>query len=296
MKYVFILNLIFLCISCSSNQTKSSRDYLTRNTKIYHEDSSNHVRIYSKEFGKGDYLTIIPSLGRGVEDFTEQYQSTLTTRFVEAGYQVILIQPRGIGRSTGNLSGKNITMKNFVEDLKESFDALGIKKIWFVGHAFGNDLTNQFAKDYPQYVKGLALLAPGGSTLANEEARSCLYGSFNMRLPKSKRKEMIECAFFARGNDGSVWLNGWYPQLAMAQLQALKNEKIKSNNKEEREALIIQGVEDFVASPSESSGRSLASDMGDKAIYKEISDAGHALTSERPDDVAEMVINYFRNN
>lgn len=245
MKYAFILNLIFLCISCSSNKTRSSRDYLTRNTKIYHEDSSNHVRIYSKEFGKGDYLTIIPSLGRGVEDFTEQYQSTLTTRFVEAGYQVILIQPRGIGRSTGNLSGKNITMKNFVEDLKESFDALGIKNIWFVGHAFGNDLINQFAKDYPQYVKGLALLAPGGSTLANEVARSCIYGSFNMRLPKSKRKEMIECAFFARGNDGSVWLNGWYPQLAMAQLQALKNEKIKSN-KVERKALIIQGVEDFV--------------------------------------------------
>ena len=53
--------------------------------------------------GRGEPIVFIPSRGRSAEDF-----SNLSKRLVQAGYQAILPQPRGIGGSTG-LSRDNVS-------------------------------------------------------------------------------------------------------------------------------------------------------------------------------------------
>ncbi len=274
---------------------KTSEDFLIKNFIVQKEDASNHVRIYSKEISDNNFITIIPSLGRGVEDYTEMYHSSITTKLVEAGYTVVLIQPRGIGKSKGDLTPQNIQLKDLANDIRTTLDSIGIKQLKIVGHAFGNRLARTFTTMYPNYVDGLALLACGGNFEVDPEAQKCLKGSFDLSLPDDERLKMIDCAFFAKGNDPSVWLNGWYPELAAAEIHASTN--IDGNFYKKaggKPFLVVQAAEDFVA-PPDKAGKVLKEELGDQVTYVEIEHAGHALTSEQPDKVAEELIKYFKN-
>jgi hypothetical protein len=48
--------------------------------------------------GAGPLVLMIPSLGRGAEDFED-----LSRAVVKAGYRAARLQPRGMGRSTGTM-------------------------------------------------------------------------------------------------------------------------------------------------------------------------------------------------
>ena len=101
----------------SGDTIKTAESYLQSDDVVAHMSAANHVRVYGKN-SKARFVVIVPSLGRGVEDYTEAYNSTLTTRLVEAGYRVILIQPRGIGKSTGDLTPEIASMGLFAHDIK----------------------------------------------------------------------------------------------------------------------------------------------------------------------------------
>ncbi|NPD47742.1 alpha/beta fold hydrolase [Lentimicrobium sp. S6] len=309
-KYILIAVLALAIISCNAQENKQQNNkknkhseavllknadsYLTKDVIIKKDSVSNHVRIYKQKGATGKYITIIPSLGRGVEDFTELYNSTITTKLVEAGYTVVLIQPRGIGRSKGDLTPKNVLLKDMANDIKTTLDSLGIKKLHIIGHAFGNRLARTFATMYPNYVDGLAVLASGGGFELDIEAQKCLRGSFTMSLPDDERVKMIACAFFAKGNDASIWLNGWYPKLAAAEIHASNSINGDFYKKAGgKRFLLVQAMEDFVA-PPEKAGRALKNELGDQVTYIEIPGAGHALTSEKPNEVAAVLIKYFK--
>lgn len=63
-----------------------------RELMVKEDQRSIHVEV----LGEGLPVVLIPSLGRGAQDFDD-----LKMRLVDAGYQVILPQPRGIGQSSG---------------------------------------------------------------------------------------------------------------------------------------------------------------------------------------------------
>ncbi|CAM4345404.1 alpha/beta hydrolase [Acinetobacter dispersus] len=268
--------------------------YLQVNTLVEHGDATNHVRIYSLVKGQGEYVTILPSLGRGVEDFTEEYNSTITSRLVKSGYQVVLIQPRGIGHSTGDLTPADASMSMLAQDITKTFKKLGIEKASFIGHAFGNRLARTIATLYPKSVDKLVLLASGGDEDLNPAQRKCLLNSFSLNLPRQERLDAIQCAFFAQGNDPSVWYTGWYPNLALAQINAgqMTNGEFfkKAGGKP---FLIIQAAEDFIA-PPESNGQKLKQELGNQVVYVEIPHTGHALTTEEPDLISNYIIDYFK--
>lgn len=268
--------------------------YITFNGLVKHGEIESHVRIYSLQKGQGEYVTILPSLGRGVEDFTEEYRSTLTTRLVKSGYQVVLIQPRGIGSSTGDLTPAHASMSLFAQDIMQTFDKLGIKKASFIGHAFGNRLARTIATLYPNSVDKLVLMASGGEEDLSVDQRKCLLKSFDLALPRQERLDAIQCAFFAQGNDPAIWYTGWYPNLALAQINAgqMTNGEFfkKAGGKE---FLLLQAAEDFIAPPA-SNGLKLKQELGDQVIYVEIPHTGHALSSENPDLISDYIINYFK--
>ncbi|MCU4581250.1 alpha/beta hydrolase [Acinetobacter gyllenbergii] len=268
--------------------------YLQINILVDHGEATNHVRVYSLVKGQGEYVTILPSLGRGVEDFTEEYKSTITSRLVKSGYQVILIQPRGIGHSTGNLILADASMSMFAQDIIKTFQKLGIEKANFIGHAFGNRLARTIATLYPKSVDKLVLMASGGEEDLNQTQRKCLLNSFNSFLSRQKRLDAIHCAFFARENDPSVWYTGWYPILALAQINAVQ--KINGDFFKKaggKDFLIIQAAEDFIA-PPELTGQKLKQELGEQVVYVEIPRTGHALSSEEPDLISDYIIDYFK--
>ena len=94
---------------------------------IRHRD----VRIEVLSQGGGPPIVLLPSLGRGAEDFDR-----IAERLAEAGYRVLRPQPRGIGRSEGPLTG--IDMYDYAADVATVVAHAGNSPAFVVGHAFGN--------------------------------------------------------------------------------------------------------------------------------------------------------------
>ena len=269
-------------------------DFLVIDTIVKHGGTSNHVRVYATDREKGEYILIVPSLGRGVEDYTEAYGSTIVTRLAQAGYRVVLVQPRGIGKSTGDLTPANASMSLFAQDIRASMDRLKIDRVHFIGHAFGNRLARTFATLYPDRVDRVILMASGGNFAMTPEQETHLQNCFNMELDPETRLASIKTSFFAEGNDPRVWFNGWYPELAAAQTLAgrmVNGDFFKRAGG--RPILLIQAKEDYIA-PPEKAGRILKSELGEQVTYLELDHCGHALSSERPEEISRAVINYLR--
>lgn len=269
-------------------------DFLVIDTIVKHGAASNHVRVYATDREKGEYILIVPSYGRGVEDYTEAYNSTITTRLAQAGYRVVLVQPRGIGKSKGDLTPANASMSLFAQDIRNSMDALKIDRAHFIGHAFGNRLSRTFATLFPDRVDRVILMASGGNFAMTKEQENNLQNCFNMKLDPKTRLASIKTSFFAKGNDPSVWFNGWYPELAAAQTLAgrmVNGDFFKKAGG--KPILLIQAKEDYIA-PPEKAGLVLKSELGDQLTYLEIEHCGHALSSERPQEISRAVINYLR--
>lgn len=270
-----------------------AKDFLVLDTNVEHGAASNHVRVYATDREKGEFILIVPSLGRGVEDYTEEYKSTITTRLAQAGYRVVLVQPRGIGRSTGDLTPANASMSMFAQDIRASMDSLKIDRAHFIGHAFGNRLARAFATLYPERVDRVILMASGGNFAMTQEQETNLQNCFNMKLDPETRLKSIKTSFFAEGNDPSVWFNGWYPELAAAQTLAgrmVNGDFFKKAGG--RPILLLQAKEDYIA-PPEKAGRVLKSELRDQLTYLEIEHTGHALSSERPEEISTAIINYL---
>lgn len=263
---------------------------VTEKMVVQPDGATSHVRVFAKDAAAGAWIAIAPSLGRGVEDYTEDYASTLTSRLVAAGYRVILVQPRGIGRSTGDLTPSAMSMSLFANDLKTAFDSIGAQRVNLIGHAFGNRLARTFATLFPDRVDRVVLLASGGDFDMGPEREACLRDSFDLGLERQARLRALQYAFFARGNDPSVWLNGWYPALAAAEIHAgstVNGDFFKAAGG--RPILLIQAGEDNIAPPA-LAGRVLAQELGAQVTYAEIPFAGHAMSSEQPDLIADIVL------
>ena len=271
---------------------QSAEDFLQREELVMRCDGGvSHVRIYSadRDHAHGEYVLLLPSLGRGVEDFTEEYHSNLTTRLAQRGYRVVLIQPRGIGESTGELEGLTVTA--MVDDIAQVMDYLRIERAHFVGHALGNRIARSFATLYPDQVLDVTLLAAGGQVPLSNEQRDTLFAIF-FTEDDDERLALVDKGFFAEGQDASIWLDGWYADPALAQASAVLNPDVYFLEGGGRPILLIQPAEDFIAPPADA-GLLLKEQLGAQVTYVEIADSGHALLPERPDAVAATITNYF---
>jgi pimeloyl-ACP methyl ester carboxylesterase len=187
-------------------------------------------------------------------------------------------------------------MNVLVNDLLRTLDELKIAKAHFFGHAFGNRLCRTLAATHPDRVLKLGVFASGGNFEMTDEQIESLRGSLHLALTNKARLEHIRRAFFAAGSDPAIWLDGWYPQLAAAQIAAARGidpEVYKKTGG--KPFLLIQATEDFIAPPDQA-GKALKDQLGDQVTYVEIDHAGHAMTSEQPDAIAKIVIEYLKKN
>src|SRR5438309_2057770 len=96
--------------------------------------------------GQGEPVIFIPSRGRGAEDF-----DALSNSLVQARYQAILPEPRGIGGSTGPL--KDITYHDLASDAAATIESVVGRPVTVIGHDFSNRIARTLASDYPRLVK-----------------------------------------------------------------------------------------------------------------------------------------------
>ena len=111
------------------------------------------------------------------------------------------------------------------------------------------------------------------------------------RLSDADRIEALRVAFFAPGNDASVWLDGWWPRSQGIAGAIGRTDPELWWRAGGAPLLIIQPMNDAMAAPEV--GRSAAAAIGPRARYVEIDDCGHAILPEQPEAVARHLIAFL---
>lgn len=163
--------------------------------------------------GQGPTVVLVPSLGRGAADF-----DALAARLARAGYEAVAPEPRGIAGSTGPL--ENLTMEDLADDVAAVIRAFAADSATVVGHAFGNRVARATATKHPDLVESVVLLASGGRIAPAPDIAAALLAVFDPTLTVQQHLDAVRLAFFAPGNDPSVWSGGWSAQVAAAQTRA----------------------------------------------------------------------------
>jgi len=235
--------------------------------------------------GDGPPGLLIPSLGRGAEDF-----DLLASSLGHAGYRVIALQPRGIAPSIGPL--EDITLHHLADDARAAIDAAGYGPAHVVGHAFGNRVARCLCVDAPDRVRALVLLAAGGLEPPLAHAVEAFKRFINEPLSPEEFLAAVKTANFAADSDPSPWAIGWFADTARAQAHAAgRTPRETWWHPGEKNVLICQALEDAMAPAA--NGQALAEALGDRASLTEIPGAGHAMLPEQPALIAEAVLGFL---
>jgi pimeloyl-ACP methyl ester carboxylesterase len=276
--------VIFVTLTCDVPDAAVAKSELTRHETVRADPARLQVTIR----GKGEPVVFIPSRGRGVEDF-----DALSSRLAQAGYQVILPEPRGIGGSTGPL--KEITYHDLASDVAAVIESLAGHPATIIGHDFGNRVARTLASDHPRLVKQLVLLSAGGMVRRSPEMEKLATRFWESTLSREDRLAAIRQIFFAAGNKvPRTWEEGWHFEVARAQrasdARMALDEWWAGGS---APTLVVQGMEDVVALPE--NARRLAAEFPERVTVVEIPHAGHALLPEQPEQVEKAILAYLHS-
>ncbi len=248
--------------------------------------SGHRTRIYVRTVGSGSPALMIPSLARGVADFDK-----IAADLAGKGFMSILPDPRGTGRSTAE---QPADLFSLAADNAAVIASLCRGPIDVVGHAFGNRVARALAARHPQHVRSVALLAGGGEVEMQPDIRAALAGSLAQGTrPDDQRLADLRLAFFARGNDPSVWLDGWFPKAAPAQMAAAQRTPLAEWWRAGRAPLLlIQADEDPIAPAGNAT--KLREDVGARLSMITLAHASHAILPEQGKSVVSVLAAYFR--
>jgi pimeloyl-ACP methyl ester carboxylesterase len=248
----------------------------------------NGVVIHVRTIGTGQPILMIPSLGRGVDDF-----NAVAAILAQKGYMSILPEPRGIGGSSGPEAKDLFAL---AQDYATVLARLCQGPVAVVGHAFGNRVARALASLESGAVAALALLAGGGKTTLDPTIRAALMGSLSEgRKPDKERLEDLRTAFFYPGHDPSVWLSGWYPSVAEAQLAAsARTQTARWWSAGEAPVLLLQAERDPIAPIG--NAQALSADIGARLTLVALKKASHAILPEQPAAVAAVLASFFSGN
>jgi pimeloyl-ACP methyl ester carboxylesterase len=235
--------------------------------------------------GQGPAIVLLPSLARDSEDY-----DAVAEGLAAAGYRALRPQPRGIGKSTGPLTG--ISLHDFARDIAEVITTLGGGRAVIAGHAYGNWIARMTAVDHPALVRGVVVLAAAAKQFP-PELLTAINVAGNPTLPNKQRLEALRFAFFAPGNDPTEWLNGWHPQVRENQRPAAAAVKQSDWWSAGVAPLLDLQAEGDPFKPPEKRNE-LKDEFGDRVTIAVIPGASHALIPEQPKAVVEALIGWAR--
>jgi pimeloyl-ACP methyl ester carboxylesterase len=278
MKILCIL-VFLLALPVASAQAQSE---VTR-TIIARGDS--RIEVLSQ--GSGPLVVLLPSLGRGAEDF-----DAIAAALAKAHFRVLRPQPRGIGHSTGPLTG--ITLHDYADDVAAVVEQAKGGPAFVVGHAFGNRVARLLATVRPDLVRAVGLIAANvGRDPSPPDVRASIKASADLSLPQEQRLAALQFAFFAPGNDAHAWLEGWHPDaLAAERIAGDKTPREEDYAAGHAPVLYLQPDHDPLASVDNAAEYKRA--LGDRVTIVVVPKSGHAVITEQPAFVADELIKFAR--
>jgi pimeloyl-ACP methyl ester carboxylesterase len=245
----------------------------------------NDVQIEVVVDGRGPAVVLLPSLARDSDDYDEVAEGLSA-----AGFSVLRPKPRGIGGSKGPMT--NVTLHDFARDIAEVVKALGGGKAVIVGHAYGNWVARMTATDYPEIVRGVVIAAAAAKQYPPELSKA-VTDAGNPSLSDEQRLAALRFAFFAPGNDPTVWLKGWHPEIRDSQraaAAAVKQSEWWSAGK--APLLDLQAASDPFK--PESKRNEMKDEFGPRVTVAVIPNASHALIPEQPKAVVEALVQWIK--
>lgn len=232
--------------------------------------------------GQGPTMVLLPSLGRGAEDF-----DPMADVLAGEGYRVLRPQPRGIGASSATPAYSDL--HDCSNDIAAVIEAERNGPAIMVGHAFGNRVSRLLATIRPDLVSGVVLVAANvGHAPSPPKVREAIRNSANPSLPDEIRLEALRFAFFAPGNDAVPWLKNWYPDVLAAQRiagdQTPRTEDYASGT---APVLYMQPSHDPLAHAEDAVEYKAA--LGDRLTVVKIPQSSHAAIAEQPDFIAREI-------
>lgn len=172
MKSISVFSLLFLFLTVFSKAQSDEKFYQPHKTmKPFEFDTPEQVNLKVDEDTITAFIakpktnavkkTIFYFHGAAGNVTTYQF---MTKPLLEAGYQLVMIDPRGYGRSTGKPSHKNVA-----EDCQKFFDELmkraDIKntKVYIFGASLGTQVASHLARNNTSRISGLILDCPMSS-------------------------------------------------------------------------------------------------------------------------------------
>ena len=254
-------------------------------------------------------LVLLPSLGRDSDDF-----DVIASALADGGYRVLRPAPRGMAGSRGPL--QDITLWDLADDVAaviEADRALCVSEASVseasasqasaipavvAGHAYGNWVARCLAVRHPALLRGVALLAAGHRGATPPAIREAISHSFDTSLPQAQRLQALQFAFFAPGHDASVWLEGWYPALALVQRAAAAAVPQEAFwHAGTLPVLDVQALQDVLAPGGEHIGKTTIHPLQDcmqgRLTHVLIDQAGHALIPEQPQAVVQALLRWM---
>ncbi len=239
-------------------------------------------------------VLLLASFARSVADFNE-----LTASLAAAGYRTIAVESRGIGGSGGGGPGQSLTLHDLADDLETVIDGLGpdvvpTGRVHLVGHAFGNRVVRTFAKDRPERVESVTLIAAGGLVPIAPAIRRALERSVASFLPWSIREEALRLAFFSKGSPiPDDWVGGWWLWGGFVQQVATASTSSDEFWDAGSARMLVLQAEDDTIAPPEDSGLRLLAAYPERVELVMVPDAGHALLPEQAARIRGALLDFL---
>jgi len=265
------------------DQTSESRFVVDRG------DAHNNIHIEVIAQGLGPVIVILPSLGRGAEDY-----NVVAALLAKDGFRVLRPQPRGIGASSGPMTG--LTLHDFAADIAAVIEHEGKGPAVVVGHAYGHFVARMLATDRPDLARGVVLAAASAGKVppgvhepsVSPEVREAIEKSGDLSLPDADRMRYLQFAFFAPGHDPHVWLTGWHPETEKAENAASRATPVDEWFACGTARILDLQAENDAVAPRKFAGV-LKAALGDRVTVVVIPNAGHALVPEEPEAMANAI-------
>lgn len=273
-----------------SNSSSAATPDRKMESRFLVDHGSAHIEVISQ--GSGPVIVILPSLGRGAEDY-----NVVAALLAGDGFRVLRPQPRGVGQSTGPMEG--LTLHDFAADIAAVIEHEGIGPAVVVGHAYGHFVARTLATDRPELVRGIVLAAASAGKVppgvhepsVSPEVREAIEKSGDVSLPEVDRVRYLQLAFFAPGHDPHVWLTGWHPDTERAENFASRATPVGEWFACGSARILDLQAENDAVAPRKFAGV-LKAALGDRVTVVVISNAGHALVPEQPEAVVDAIAKF----
>jgi pimeloyl-ACP methyl ester carboxylesterase len=264
--------------------------------------SGLRVRVIERGDSSSPPVVLIPGWGCSVYTYNRNMPA-----LAEAGFRVIAVDLKGHGLSDKPLASDEYTIESLIEHLRDILDALGLDRPALVGHSLGGSLIYHFASRYPERARCLGMLSPVGlkgvplMRLYRFLTPAALTPLIRMIKPRvivtlALMRVYGKRARFTQRDVEEYLAPSQFPNFALAMRELLHNYDWNAAKRRRLASVDLPaagawGTLDHMM-PDDGMGIYLS--LVPQVVLRAITDAGHIITEETPDEVNEVLIALLR--